>query len=266
LDSLIALICDFDREIDVNDHRNSAVVITRIPQADRSVLRAGYRQRNDARVDDERAVKDGEWEFVRGRLAGAGVDPSDFGRLVAPDVHPALRPSSFDYRAATPVLLECLGQVSDPKVLEAIVRSLSGKWARGVAVAPLIGLFRRTSNDDWALKWAIGNALSVVARPGDLPEIYELAIDREHAGRGMLVGMLWRVRDPDPVPELRTLAGDPDCAFNAMAALRRKVSASEARLVIEPLLSDPDVRVRNAARENLKRIDKRLRQEEGTSR
>jgi HEAT repeat protein len=82
----------------------------------------------------------------------------------------------------------------------------------------------------------------------------------------MLVGMLWRLQDPDPVPALNKLARDPDCAFNAMAALRRKVSASEARVVIEPLLSDPDVRVRNAARENIKRIDKRLRQEADSSR
>jgi hypothetical protein len=86
----------------------------------------------------------GDRELVRGRLVDAGVDPSDFGRFVALDAHPVIRPSSFDYRAATPVLLDCLDQVSDPEVLEAIVRSLSGKWARGVAVSPLIELFRRT--------------------------------------------------------------------------------------------------------------------------
>jgi hypothetical protein len=208
-------------------------------------------------------VSDGDLELVRGLLAEAGVDPSDFGRFVATDAHPVLQPSFFDYRAAMPVLLDCLDRVSDPGVLEAVVRSLSGPWARGVAVAPLIDLFRRTPNQEFALKWAIGNALSVVARPSDLREIYELAIDGRHTGRGMLVGMMWRLRDPDPVPELSKLVADPDCAFNAMAALRRRVSASQARLIIEPVLASPDVRLRNAARENLKRerVDKRLRQE-----
>ena len=146
------------------------------------------------------------------------------------------------------------------------MRSLAGRWAKGVAVDALIELFRRTPNDQEALKWAIGNTLEVVARASDMSRIYELSIDRQHVGRGMLVGMLWRVKDPDPVPALKELVVNPGCAFAAMSSLRRLVPPAEARAVIKPLLKDPNEGVRNAARANLRRIEKRLRQAPDSSR
>ena len=205
------------------------------------------------------ASNEAEWQRLAHALADAGVDPSDFGRFVSPRGALVTRPSAFDFEMATPILLRCIDEVRDPSVLEAVVRSLSTPWARGVAVDPLLDRFRRTPNDQLGLKWAIGNALATVARPRDLPALYELAIDRSHVGRGMLVGELWRLKDPDPVPELRQLVEDPDCAFAAMTSLRRKIGPEEARPVIEPLTRADDERLRNAARENLRRIDKRVR-------
>lgn len=195
---------------------------------------------------------------MRSALAAGGVDPTYFGRFTTERGREVVGGGELDYRAATPILLACLDEVRDPSVLEAVVRSLSTRAAQGIAVAPLLELFRKTPNEHFGLKWAIGNALSVVARREDLPSIYELAIDRSHVGRSMLVGILWRVTEPDPVPELQALAADPDCAFAAMSSLRRRLTPEEARFVIGPLTADSDLRVRNAARENLKRIDKRL--------
>lgn len=195
---------------------------------------------------------------MRSALAGGGVDPTYFGRFTTVRGRQVVGGGELDYRAATPILLACLDQVRDPGVLEAVVRSLSTKAGRGIAVAPLLDLFRKTPNEQFALKWAIGNALDVVARREDLPSIYVLAIDHSHVGRSMLVGMLWRVTEPDPVPALRALIADPDCAFAAMSSLRRKLTPEEARSVIGPLTDDTNEKVRNAARENLKRINKRL--------
>ncbi len=197
---------------------------------------------------------------MREALAEAGVDPTYFGRFTSARGRQVLGGGELDYRAATPVLLACLDQVRDPRVLEAVVRSLSTSAARGSAFVPLLDLFRRTPNGQASLKWAIGNALSVVAQRTDLPAVYEVAIDRSHVGRSMLVGMLWRLAEPDPVPELRILVADPDCAFAAMSSLRRKVSPDEARSVIGPLTDNAVETVRNAARENLKRVNKASRQ------
>jgi len=196
---------------------------------------------------------------VRDALARAGVDPTYFGEFTTPKWRETFGGGELDYGAAAPTLVECLDQVEDPQVLEAVVRSLSTSAARGIALVPLIRLFRRTPNEQFALKWATGNALATVAGREDLPMLYELAIDTEHVGRGMLVGELWRLSDPDPVPRLRELASDPDCAFGAMSSLRRKLTPEDARAVIAPLTEHSDERVRNAARTNLKRIDKRLK-------
>jgi hypothetical protein len=209
-------------------------------------------------TDDERRSR--EFDAVRSALAAVGLPSADFGRFTAnrhPDV---VRPSVFDYRGAVPVLLEMLPKVSHPDVLESIVRSLSTPYARPGAALPLIELFRKTS-DDAGLKWAIGNALSVVTTPAHKEALVELALNEKHGrGRQMIIERLGRIDgDPGIVEALHRLAIDPEVALHAQAGLRRRLGQFEALQIIRPLLGHSSEGVRRAAVYNVRKAEQALK-------
>jgi hypothetical protein len=124
------------------------------------------------------------------------------------------------------VLLDVLPRVTLPAVEEAIVRPLTTPYARPDAARALLDEFRRTADADRpALKWAIGNALSVVTTPAHADELLELAGDRRHgAGRGMVVERLGRISGDRRVEEMLIgLLDDPEVAFQAIGGIRRRL-------------------------------------------
>src|ERR1700761_2181229 len=57
-------------------------------------------------------------------------------------------------KAAVPVLLDLLGKIEEPVILEGVVRALMTKSAKGRAEQPLIALFKRLqSGPGPGLKW-----------------------------------------------------------------------------------------------------------------
>jgi hypothetical protein len=202
-----------------------------------------------------------EFALVRRALDAAGLPSRDFGHFTSgryPDIIPQ---PVFDYRGAVPVLLDVLPNVTRPAVKEAIVRSLSTPYARPDAARAILDEFRGTSDADQpALKWAIGNALSVVTTPAHVDELLELAGDRRHgAGRGMVVERLGRISGDRRVEEmLMGLLDDPDVAFQAMGGIRRRLGPAKAVGLLTPLLAHQDERVRRAAHEHLKRARKAM--------
>ncbi|MGH9267065.1 MAG: hypothetical protein ACRD0D_02700, partial [Acidimicrobiales bacterium] len=125
-----------------------------------------YRQRyaeRDAAHRQGVAENADEFAFVRRVLDEAGLPSEGFGRFTSGRHPTVVRPSVFDYQGAVPVLLDVLPQIMRPVVKEAVVRSLSTPYACPAAAAALLEEFHRTSDAQHpALKWAIGNALSVV--------------------------------------------------------------------------------------------------------
>lgn len=87
------------------------------------------------------------------------------------------------YPAAVPVLLEHLPHVQDRGIKEGIVRALTTKEARGKVDAALVTEFLAvppSANANTGLKWAIANALSVVATDAVYADIVALVKDRQH--------------------------------------------------------------------------------------
>ncbi len=202
-----------------------------------------------------------DFALVRAALDAAGLPSRDFGYFTSGRYPDILPDPVFDYRGSVQVLLEVLPQVTRPAVKEAIVRSLSTPHARPAAAAPLFEEFRRTSNDAQpSLKWAIGNALSVVSTPKHIEDLLDLAVDRTHgAGRGMLVERLGRISgEPRVEQALINLAEDPDVAFQAMVGIRRRLGPKKAIEILEPLTHSASPMVQNAAREHVKRARKSL--------
>jgi hypothetical protein len=205
------------------------------------------------------------FEQIRRALDAAGLPSADFGRFTSnrhPDV---IRPSVFDDRGAVPVLLNLLPSVFHPDALEAIVRHLTTPFARPVAAAPLIALFRTTVPADSSLKWAIGNALSVVTSPVHRDDLLELALDPRHGrGRQMIVDRLGRISgDSRIIDGLRELGTDPDVALHAQASLRKRVGPAAAADYIRPLLTHPSESVRRGAEYNMRKLAKALKSSTG---
>jgi hypothetical protein len=100
------------------------------------------------------------------------------------------------YRQAVPVLLKYLRKVSDDELKEDIVRTLSLPDAGPDVAHAFVEEFSRT--DNFFLKWAIANGLSIVATESVLEDLIGLVQDRRHGrAREMLAVALSRFKDPD---------------------------------------------------------------------
>lgn len=164
----------------------------------------------------------------------------------------------LNYQDAIPILVEWLPRVSNADVKEDIVRALSVKWAKGTSAASLLlAEFERAEDPSGSgLRWAIGNALAVLANDQIADGMIQLATNREYGiARQMVVVGLGKLKDPRVVEVLVNLLMDEEVAGHAVMALGR-LRAKEARASIEPLLEHPKTWIRKEAKKALARIDK----------
>ncbi len=169
-----------------------------------------------------------------------------------------LRRAGISYRSAVPILIRWLPNIAHPGVKESIVRALSVPWAKGVASKALLEEFRSlpTEQEYFCLKWAIGNALSVVATDAVFDELVELVRDKRHGrAREMLAVALGNMKNPAAVDVLIELLGDEEVAGHAIMALG-KLKAEKARPYIERFLDHPKAWVRREAKKALAKLDK----------
>ncbi len=186
-------------------------------------------------------------------LAAAGEPVADLWDLVN---SPARRP------AAVPVLLDWLHHLDErvtgpqrERVREGIVRALSVPDARPAAAPELIAQFRAVADPTgFGVRWAIGNALAVVADDSVFDELAELARDPAHGpARQMLLAAIGRSRDPRAPEVALSLLGDEDVVAHALAALA-KLKPEGARPAVEPLLAHPKPLVRKEAKKALAKL------------
>jgi HEAT repeat protein len=162
-----------------------------------------------------------------------------------------------DYSAAVPILLSWLPRVESRAVKEVVARALSVEWARPQAAAPLVREFRAASGDDdeFGLRWAIGNALAVVADDSVFDDVADLARDPAWGrSREMVTVALGNMADPRALDVLRGLLEDPQVAGHAVIALR-KLGAREARADVERLLDHATAWVREETARALAEFD-----------
>ena len=96
-------------------------------------------------------------------------------------------------------------------------------------VPALVDAFLQAPDDSPGLKWAIGNALSIVADDSVFQDIVALARDKRHGeAREMVVEALANMRNPQAVDVLCELLADEEVAAHAVVALG-KLKAARAR-------------------------------------
>lgn len=203
------------------------------------------------------ADPDHDAELVKAALAAAGIDTSDFGRFVNRPVPGVIEPAHFDAARAMPILLEWLPRTGNEKLRETMVRHLAIKTKDGSAAEALVKAFRRPGSVNY--KWVVADALAFACDKRHFDVITGLAADTRHTtARQPLVAMLWRIKTPAADKIVIDGIADPGITLAAMSALRRRFGNAAARQHLLPLLQHPDQRVRGAASQQLRRIDKQL--------
>jgi HEAT repeat protein len=169
-----------------------------------------------------------------------------------------LRTSGQKYDEAVPILISWLKTTEDDKVKEALVRTLSVPWASDEAERPLIDLFLCLDNNKHhALKWATGNALSILSTGRHLDKLIEIVQDERHGtSRQMVVLGLANVSGERSETALINLLSDPQVAGHAIMALG-KLRATKAVACIRPFLKHKTPWLRAEARKALALIDAR---------
>jgi hypothetical protein len=171
-----------------------------------------------------------------------------------------LRRSRKVYLAAIPILLHWLPRVHSTNekellhVKESIVRCLTVPWAKGIAAPQLIDEFFKAPKEAESFRWAVGNALEVIADDSVADQIIEIASDRSNGtARQMFVLALSKLKHPRSISVLMELLNDEQVAGHAVQALGN-LKALEAKSAIEKMLKHPKAWVRKSASSALKKI------------
>jgi hypothetical protein len=193
-----------------------------------------------------------KWRAVSDALREVGVDPTDLGRFVNrsfPGI-PGFEPEQFDARRALPVLLAWLPRVESRAVRDTLASRISQAGKGSASAQALIDAYRAKPS------WQLGDAIPRTMTPAEHDAVVELAADRRTGtDRQMLVYALWRIKN-DARSLILELIDDPEVSRHAIHSLRRAYGNDEARRRLEPLRDHPDDRVREAAQDALKRIER----------
>jgi hypothetical protein len=156
------------------------------------------------------------------------------------------------YEAAIPILLRWLPRISNPDVKEDIVRALSVPWARQSVLDALLTEFDRA--DGPGLRWAVANALAVIADDSAFPRIADLVRDvRNGDAREMLTVALGNMRDPRALDLLLELVKDEDLVGHAAIGLGN-LGDPRGKAALQSLLHHRKKWVRQEARSALHKL------------
>ncbi len=170
----------------------------------------------------------------------------------------ALRQSGTEYRSAISILLRWLPLVTYLPLKEEIVRALSVPWARSLVGPTLVDEFRRAEGPaGTGIRWAIANALEVVADEDVLEDLIELVRDPRYGrDREMLALALGNMSGAHVTSVLRDLLRDDEVVGHAAMALGRR-RASEALPELQALTKHPRAWVRSEARKAVAKCEAR---------
>jgi len=199
------------------------------------------------REELERSLHAAEEPLVQA-LAAAGIVVSSVWELVN---------SAQKYPSAIPILIKHLKTPYHPKIREGIARALTVLEAKPIAAQALIEAFQHELDvADSGVKWALANALTVVADDSVLDDLIALVQDKRHgASRTMLTLALGNTKNPRAVDVLLELLQDDEVVEHALTVLGT-LRAQQAKQPMQRLLNHPRSGVRKTAKQALAKIDR----------
>lgn len=152
-----------------------------------------------------------------------------------------------------PILLEHLANITDEGDKAFLARCLTVKGFCQ-ATKPLIQEFYQMTKD--SPRWAIGNALSIIADKSCSQEMVEIAKNRDFGmSRQMIVYDLWKFDDSEIKDVLVSLLNDETVVGHAVHALRRLGDPSVIPY-LEAITSHKMTWIRNEAKAAIERLNK----------
>jgi hypothetical protein len=109
-----------------------------------------------------------EHAAIRRDLAAVGLKVSSIDEVIN---------MSAPYPKAIPVLVQHLATARHPVLRDALARALTVREAEGIASGPILRELKREPNPGSETRWAMANALTIVAVPADADEIAALVED-----------------------------------------------------------------------------------------
>jgi HEAT repeat protein len=163
------------------------------------------------------------------------------------------------YTEVIPDLIATLPEVNELAIREGIIRALTIKEAAPAAAKPLIEEFYRLLGDETShgstTRWAIANALTVVARGDSVDAVLKLiALPSSGSARQMLALTLGKLKDRRAVPVLIELLNDEQIVGHAASALGM-IKAPEARQALLSMRNHPRTWVRKEIEKAILKID-----------
>ena len=115
------------------------------------------------------------------------------------------------YPKAIPLLMKYLPLVKNLKNKEAIIRALTVREAKGIAVPLLVNEYRQLSSDDENLKWVIGNAINETITAVHVDSIFPIVLNKENGfTRQMFVVALGKIKSDNVKNVLKHLIMESD--------------------------------------------------------
>jgi HEAT repeat protein len=168
-----------------------------------------------------------------------------------------LRRDRTSFQNALAILASWLPRVESYRAKEAIVRALSVPWATEVSKTLILEFEKAPATEEFGLKWAIGNALSIVANEEILDDLIGLSLDTKHGrAREMIVQALSNIQDQRSIQVLVNLLKDDQVAGHAIIALGQ-LHAIDLVEELEPFLQHPKPWIRSAAEQALSEMKRR---------
>lgn len=161
---------------------------------------------------------------------------------------------------AIPVLIEHLRRPYPFRIREGIARALTVKGAGEAAYLVLVNEFKTqtdsTDASQHGFKWALGNAISIVATKNHFDEVVELIRDKRHGKtRDMMLLRLPSLDRNRAIDVLVESLNDEEISGQAVVALG-KLKCQKARTAIEHVLTHhPQQWVRKEAKKALGKLN-----------
>ena len=187
-------------------------------------------------------------ENLKNELSKVGILIDDIYDLVN---------TRLPYPNAVPVLIELLKNgIGDDKIKEGVIRALTVREAKGKAGKVLLEEYNNSPTEKMFLRWAIGNAMSVLIRNEDVPCVLDIVSNKENGiSRQMFVIGLGKIKSDRVEQCLINLLDDDDVAAHAITSLG-KLKSINSREKIHKLLNHPRSLIRKVAKKAIERIPK----------
>lgn len=184
-----------------------------------------------------------ETDVVRTELSKVGIEVRDIYDLVNTGV---------EYPAAIPALIRLLDlKTLSPKTKEGIVRALTVKRAKGLANFTLLKLYESSQLNDTSLRWAIGNAFTVIIVREDIPKILEIIKNKNNGlSRQMFLLSLGVFKIEEVEVALIELLNDDEVVLHALSSLR-KFKSIQAVNTVQTLMNHENNAVRKESKNYL---------------